>query len=316
MRRVAATLFCAAALGAAAGCGGGDDDDGGVPKDAVAKVGDTAITKSQFESARKVASDPSDPAGTKQRAMEAVIRAEWIRQEAEARHVTISDAEVQAAVAQGEKSGFLSKANLDKAGLTLDELMPTIRNGQLEIKVTKLLTEASTKVSDEDVADYYRRNKSKLIVGERRDIRLVLARMRDRAAAARAALDDGESWDVVARRYSIHPSRKDGGRVENVRKGAAQDGLLASIFQSRVGALVGPVKARNSWAVFVVEKIKPPFHASLEQARDEIKQLLSSRRRQQELAAFERKYRAETTCAPGYTVPSCKNGPKKSGTGA
>jgi parvulin-like peptidyl-prolyl isomerase len=320
VRRVAPTLFCAAALalGAAGlvGCGGSDDE---LPKDAVAKVGDSVITKSDFERARKIASDPSDPRddGAEGRAMESLIKAEWIRQEAKARHVTITDAEVQEAIDQGRQTGFLSQKNLNRAGLTLQQLLPTIRNGQLEIKVTEQLTEPSRRVSDQDIAEYYRRNKEKLIVDERRDVRLVVATTRARADTARAALRDGQSWKVAARKYSVHgASRENGGKVANVREGNAQTGLLATIFRARKGALVGPVKEGSSWALFVVEKVKPRFHATLEQARDEIKQLLSSRRRQRALAAFEQKYRARTRCAPGYRVPRCKDGPKKAGTGA
>jgi foldase protein PrsA len=318
VRQVVPTLFCAAALalGPAVVLGCGDSDDG-LPDDAVARVGDAVITKADFERARKLASDPSDPRGddAKARAMESLIKEEWIRQEAEARHVTVTDAEVQAAVAQGKKTGFLSQENLEKAGLTLQELMPTIRNGQLAIKVNKQLTEGSTSVSAQDIADYYRQNKAKLIVSERRDLRLALATTRARADAARAALDDGQSWDVVARRYSVHPSRDKGGKVADVRMRNGQGGLVAAVFRAKEGALVGPVKESRSWAVFLVEKIKPPFHATLEQSRDEIEQLLISKRRQQALAAFEKQYRAKTTCAPGYTVPRCNNAPARTATG-
>ena len=312
--RVAATLVCAAALALGptgmVGCGGSDD---ALPDDAVAKVGDAVITKSDFERARKITSDRSNPQDedAKARAMDLVIKAEWMRQEAEARNVTVTEAEVQKAVDQGRKSGFLGQENLEKAGVTLQELLPTIRSGQLEIKVTAQLTEASTQVSAQDVADYYRQNKAKLIVDERRDVRLVVATSRARAEAARAALDAGQSWKVVARKYSVHPSRDNAGKVANLRKGSDQTAVLATIFRASKGALVGPVKEGKSWAVFVVEKIKPPFPATLEQSRDEIKQLLSSTRRQRALAAFEKQYRAKTTCAPGYTVPRCSNGPKK-----
>lgn len=306
------TLLCLVALGAGVVAGCGDDDDGGLPTDAVATVGDAVITKSDFERARKLSADPSNPQGddSKARAMESLIKAEWIRQEAEARHLTLTDSELQQAVDQGKKSGFLSQENLEKAGLTLQELMPTIRSGQLELKLNKQLAGGES-VSAEDVADYYRQNKAKLIVSERRDLRLVLATTRARAAAARAALDDGQSWKVVARRYSTHPSRDDGGKVENVRIRKGQTGLVATVFRAKEGVLVGPVKGDQSWAVFMVEKVKPPFHATLEQAQDEIKALLSSRRRRQALAAFEKQYRAKTTCAPGYLVPRCKNGPEQ-----
>jgi peptidyl-prolyl cis-trans isomerase C len=113
MRQVAARLFCAAALalGAAAAVAGCGDSDNELPEGAVARVGDVVITKSDFERARKVASDRTNPRndGSKARAMEALIKAEWMRQEAEARHITVTDAEVHEAVEEGRKTGFSAR---------------------------------------------------------------------------------------------------------------------------------------------------------------------------------------------------------------
>ncbi len=313
MKRVTPTLFCAAALvlGGAAVAGCGDSHE--LPEDAVAKVGDTVITKAAFERALTVTSDRTKPRDeeAETRAMDAVLKAEWFRQEAEARNLSVTDAEVQKAVAQAKKSGFLSEANLKRARLTLEQLMPTIRNGQLQIKVNAQLTEGSRTVSAQDVADYYRDNKAKLIVNERRGLRLVVTKTRARADAARAALEDGQSWNAVAKKYSVHSTRDRGGKVPIVPEGKAKTGLLAAIFRAEKGELTGPVKEEGSWAVFLVEKVEPSRQATLEESRDEIKQLVSSTRRQRALDAFEKKYTAKTTCAPGYKVPGCKNGPEK-----
>jgi hypothetical protein len=169
-----------------------------------------------------------------------LIKAEWMRQEAEARQITVTDAQMQEAVDQGRKTGFLSQENLQRAGLTLQPLLPTIRDGQLEIKVTAQLTEPSTRVSAQDIAEYYRRNKAKLIVDERRDVRLVVATTRARADAARAALGDGQSWNVVARKYSVHASRETGGKVADVTEGGEQTGLVATIFRAGKARWSGP----------------------------------------------------------------------------
>lgn len=149
-----------------------------------------------------------------------------------------------------------------------------------------------------------------MVVAERRDVRLVLAKARARAAAARTALERGQSWDSVARAYSLHGASRDrGGKVEDIRKGALATGVTATVFEARRGELTGPVKVGQTWAVFVVERIKPSFQATLAQARDEIRELLTSQRRQAALADFTRKYREKTTCAAGYRVQGCRNGP-------
>jgi PPIC-type PPIASE domain len=97
--------------------------------------------------------------------------------------------------------------------------------------------------------------------------------------------------------------------VSDLRKGPLDSELTTAVFGARQGELTGPVKIDETWAVFVVERVKPPFQATLEQARDEIEELLASQRRRAVLASFTSRYRAKTNCARGYRVPGCRNGP-------
>jgi foldase protein PrsA len=147
------------------------------------------------------------------------------------------------------------------------------------------------------------------VVEERRDLRLVLTKTRARAQAARAALDGGQSWATVAKEYSLNEASRDkGGRVKDLRKGKLSGPLVSTIFSVQEGELSGPIQGSDSsWGVFVVERIKPAFQATLEQSRDEIKGRLGSERRHRALALFTSEYRDKSTCAPGYKVPSCKN---------
>ena len=74
---------------------------------------------------------------------------------------------------------------------------------------------------------------------------------------------------------------------------------------------MGPVKDDDSWGVFVVDRIKRAYQPTLEQARDEIIERLRSTRKNRALLAFAEEYRDKTTCAPGFRVSVCKNGPKR-----
>jgi foldase protein PrsA len=64
-----------------------------------------------------------------------------------------------------------------------------------------------------------------------------------------------------------------------------------------------------------VTKITPASQQSLAQAQDTIRNLLRSQRQQKALddfvKGFRDKYRGKTTCADGYKVSECKNGPKE-----
>lgn len=315
MRQTACMLITAALTGLIpfAGCSDAANDDGGVRDNAIAQIGEAVITKAEFERTLRLTTRGADgppDAAVRSGVIESLIRDEWFRQEAAARDLAVTDAELQGALEDAESSGFLSDEALKRSDMTVEEIRPILRRGELQREVTELLTARGDSVSARDVSGYYRRNKKQLIVDERRDVRLVVAKRRAKADAARAALDGGRSWDAIARQYSDLDSRERGGRIADLRRGDKKGGVVASIFRAKQGVLTGPVDDAGSWAVFVVERIKPSFQATLEQSRDEIKKLLSMRWRERAITAFNEKYKEKTTCAPAYNVGLCKNGPK------
>jgi foldase protein PrsA len=334
-------LAAAALAGIALGCG--DDDE--LPDDAVAKVGDAVITKADYEQALRFATgrgnDPRDYGacvmakqqstietdGTqpveaqlerqckteyrqiKRNVMDYLIKAEWTRQEADARGISLTDAQVQRAFDNAQQGGFLAEEALRRAGVSEREMFGRVRQSRLQVTVREHLTEQARKLSNQDIADYYRRNKRQLVVPDRRDLRIVITRTRAEAAAAREALESGSSWERVAAEYSVHISRSQGGKVTDALRGSKRKvGLGAAIFGARTGKLMGPVRDDDGWAVFVVDKIKPSYQPTLEQARAEITERLQAAHEKQALEAFTRTYRERTTCAPDFVVAACKNG--------
>jgi parvulin-like peptidyl-prolyl isomerase len=243
--------------------------------------------------------------------MDSLIKDLWARQEAKAQGIALTDREVGGFVEKARTDGFLTAEALRKAGVTERELLPQLLRNELRFKVARELSERASRVSEEEVTDYFRRNRNELIVKERRDLRLVVTPTRARADAARAAIEAGRSWKTVAREYSTHDdTRNKGGRISDLRETGQETGFAATIFRAQEGDLVGPLEEKGSWVLFVIERVQPAVQATLEQARDEITKHLRSTRSQRAMADFARRYRAKTTCAPEYKVPSCSNGPK------
>ena len=339
-------LSVAAGIGANAALGCGGDDDG-LPAHAVAEVGDTAITKSDFERALTFATgrgnDPRDyPACVeakqqtvgaadgahptdaeleiqcreeyeqiKSNVMDYLIQAEWTRQEADARGIVLTDGQVQKAVDKAEHGGLLDTQTLLQAGVSRRDLLGRVRQNQLQEAVAEQVAAQATKVSARDIAEYYRRHTDDLVVPDRRETRIVLTKSRVRAQAARAALDAGRSWKRVAAEYSLHVSRANAGRITAERDEDGSDSALAAaIFEARAAELVGPIQDGDIWAVFVVDKVKRSFRQTLAQARARIERALASARERRAMESYTTKYRQMTTCAPGFRVPSCKNAPE------
>jgi foldase protein PrsA len=360
---------CAAIAAAAllAGCGSGDSDEGAdLPPNAVARVGDTILTREDFFAKvrtvrvdrasmdRKPGSGVYDPpdfeecvAGKKaqpsprenrdkhsdeqlkkecedefkefkNKAMEALVGEEWIRQEAKAHGIELTDAEVERQFADFMKrAGASKKAEyrefLKESGQTREDVLLDIRNDQLEDALADKVMSRAKPVTHADVERYYAEHRDELRRPETRDVDVVLARSESRANAALRALRSGASWSSVADRYSIDDaSKKNGGRLERVAPGEHDEALEEAAFEATRGSLEGPVESQFGWYVFRVARVYPPEGPSLDEAEREIRRTLRDERRQRVLDAFNerfgRKYEAITVCAEGFEVPDCSNG--------
>jgi foldase protein PrsA len=255
--------------------------------------------------------------------LEFLIRGNWIEQETDKQNVKVSDKEVQKQIDAAVKQAFQNPADfqkfLQRSGLTQADVFYQQRNQLLQQKLTEKVTKAQGKVTDAQIAAYYNKNKSKFSTPERRDLRIVLTKTQDKAAQAKRALDSGQSWKAVTKKYSVdQASKAQGGLLSGVAKGQQEKALDDAIFKADKGKLVGPVKTQFGWYVLEVSKISPAKQQSLEQSKSSIQQILTSDSQRKALDKFGKDYRkrwkAETACRKGFTTADCKNGPKTSST--
>jgi foldase protein PrsA len=255
--------------------------------------------------------------------LEFLIRGNWIEQETDKQKVKVSDKEVQKQIDAAVKQAFQNPADfqkfLQRSGLTQADVFYQQRNQLLQQKLTEKVTKTEGKVTDAQIADYYEKNKSKFATPERRDLRIVLTKQQAQAAAAKRALESGQSWKDVTKKYSVdQASKAQGGLLTGVAKGQQEKALDDAIFKADKGKLVGPVKTQFGYYVLEVSKVTDAKQQSLEQSKDSIKQILTSDGQRKALDKFGKDYRKrwkeETSCRKGYTTADCKNGPKTQST--
>src|SRR5919202_1610599 len=254
MRHIRLTIVLAAALALAliaAGCGDS------VPKGAVAKVGDTEITKAQFDhwldaaarqqtqsepgAAASEAAVPDPPKftrciaekqkqkvpkgaqpppvaqlrsqckqqyeGLKQQTMQFLISAEWLQQEAKARGVKATTAQVRKTFEDQKKQAFPKEKDYQKflksSGRTEDDLLFQVRLSVLTNALQAKVVEKAGKVSDDDVKKYYDKNKKRFSQPESRDLLVVLTKNQKKATQALGELKKKKPWKDVVKKYSI-----------------------------------------------------------------------------------------------------------------
>ena len=252
-----------------------------------------------------------------------LIRSTWLDQEANRLKVKVADKTIVKQIDDIKKQQFAQKGSYEKflqnAGLTNEDVLYQQRIRELQNQITTKVTKGKDKVTDAQIEAYYNKNKSRFSSPERRDLRIVLTKDKAKAAQAKQALDSGQSWKAVAKKYSVdQASKSKGGALPGVAKGQQEPAFDKAIFAADKGKLVGPVKTQFGWYVFEVEKITKGKQQSLDESKANIKQQLSQQQQQNVLKKFgddyRKRYKGETDCRKGYQVDDCKNAPKKSAT--
>src|SRR4051812_3072226 len=251
--------------------------------------------------------------------LQLLISFQWIEGEAKAQGIKVSDKEVRAAFDKQKKQAFPKAADFQKflkdSGQTEGDILKRVRLDALSNKIRDKVTKGKDNVTDAQIAAYYNKNKQRFAQPERRDLRIVLTKDKAKAEQAKKALESGQSFKTVAKKYSIdQASKAQGGKLPAVAKGQQEKALDTAIFNAKKGKLVGPVKTQFGYYVFDVSKITPASQQSLDQAKTTIKQTLGSQNQQKALdkfvKSFRKRWKAKTDCREGYRTQDCKNAPK------
>jgi foldase protein PrsA len=271
---------------------------------------------SQLKSQCKQAYD-----GLKQQTMQFLISAEWLEQESKARGVKVTDVQVRKTFEDQKKQAFPKPADYQKflktSGRTEEDLLFQVRLSVLTNQLQAKVTESKGKVSQDEISDYYNKNKKRFAQPESRDLLVVLTKKEDKAKEALGELKKGTAWKDVVKKYSVDTASKaQGGKLPGVTKGTQEKAFDAAIFGAKKGETEGPVKTQFGYYVFEVTKITPAAQQTLAQATETIRNLLKSQEQQKALndfvKDFQKRYRDKTNCAKGFTTTQCKNGPSPS----
>ncbi|HKN94794.1 MAG TPA: peptidyl-prolyl cis-trans isomerase [Thermoleophilaceae bacterium] len=265
--------------------------------------------------------------GLKTQVMEFLIQSQWLLKEADARNLTAKPAQVQQQLNDQIKQSFPKRADFNKflktSGMTMNDLLFRVKVDVLTQQVRQKVVAGQDKVSDAAVAAYYNKNKARFAQPERRDLLVVLTKTQAKANQAKAAIQSGQSWASVAKKFSIdQASKSQGGKLPGVAKGQQEKSFDTAIFSAKKNQLEGPVKTQFGYYVFKVTKVTPASQQTEKQAHDTIVNLLRSQQEQTAINNFvkdyQKKYKSKTNCAKGYVIDSCKNAPKpkKGSTGA
>src|SRR5215217_1310144 len=276
--------------------------------------GQPKVTDSQLKSQCK-----QEYGQLRDQVLQLLISFEWIEGQAKAMDIKVSDAEVKKSFDKQRKQAFPKDADFQKflkdSGQTEEDILQRVRLDTLSNKIREKVTKGKDKVTDAQITEYYNKNKQRFAQPERRDLRIVLTKGKAKANQAKKALQSGQSFKSVAKKYSIdQASKAQGGKLPAVAKGQQEKALDTAIFKAKKGQLTGPIKTQFGYYVFDVTKVTPASQQTLDQAKATIKQTLASQNQQKALdkfvKSFRKRWKAKTECQDGFRTQDCKNAPK------
>ena len=133
-----------------------------------------------------------------------------------------------------------------------------------------------------------------------------------RPNAAKKALQSGQSWDAVAKKYSTDPTTKNnGGLLTGVTKGQEDPALDTAAFSAPLNKLLGPVKGQFGYYVFEVHEDHPGHAADARAGHgaDPASTLTSQQQQTAQTAVdnqAKKDWLSQTTCRAAYAMADCK----------
>jgi foldase protein PrsA len=257
--------------------------------------------------------------------LQLLVSFQWIEGEAEELGVKVSDEEVNKSFDQQKKQSFPKDADYAKflkdSGQTEADIRQRVKLDLLSNKIRDKIVEGKGKVTDAQIEDFYNKNKERFAQPERRDLRIVLTKTEDKAKQAQQALESGDSWQSVAKKYSIdEASKSQGGKLPAQAEGTLEQALDEAVFSADKGDIEGPVETQFGQYVFEVEKVQDASQQTLEQAKETIRQTLQSQNQQKALDQFVEdfrdKWKERTECREGFVTADCKGAPEPTPTPA
>jgi PPIC-type PPIASE domain len=260
-------------------------------------------------------------------ALTKTIHTQWLIGEATELGVHVSQQEVREEFELSRKSFKTSAAFAayrKGTGQSIADMMSEIKLGKVADAIFKKVGEKDHPADGAEVASYYRRHLDQFTLRRGRDVRIVRTTTADAAVSVKRELESGTSFATVARELSAvgQPVGSKSGTVTALRPHFyAEKALNDAIFRARLHHIYGPVKVtathktiapetNSGFFVFEVTRRVPGERTPLGAVSDAIAQQLTKANQQRTLAtfiaAFKRKWRARSSCQPGYVVQNCR----------
>jgi peptidyl-prolyl cis-trans isomerase C len=275
--------------------------------DVLARVNGEAVTKADFDRLVRNMELGNGPVPAERRdeilrgALDQLVTYTVLQQEAKARHITITDGEVESRMAAMQRQ-FPDEKAFQKAladrNMTLERLRADAR---VDMVINKLLDEEMSKQpapTDAQVREFYDKRPEKFKEPETVRASHVLVKVDEQADAAtrqkaRAKIEgvlkqarSGADFAKLAREHSDDGSAQQGGDLSYFARGQMVRPFEEAAFALKPGEVSDVVTTQFGYHVIKVTDRKPGAPVPFERVSDRIKQHLTEQGKQEHAKAF------------------------------
>ena len=314
-------LLCVLASIGLAGCGGDED----VPADAVAVVDGQEIAKSDYDAliaqAKKSYKNQKrefPAAGSQEfqtlrnQAVQFLVQREQFEQKAEDLDVEVTDKQVDARLEQIKKQYFGGdqkkfEKQLKEQGITEKQVRNDIRAQLVSEKIFAKVA-GDAKVTDEEIAAYYAKNKTQYSQPESRDVRHILVKTKKQADDLYTQLQNGANFAALAKQFSEDTGSKANGGKLTISKGQTVAPFDQTAFLLKKNAISKPVKTEFGYHIIQPLSDKKPAKVTpLKEVKASIKQQLQQTQKNEAMTKWvddlKKDYKDKVSYATGFTPP-------------
>lgn len=251
----------------------------------------------------------------KERTLDRLLVADWVRGEAAEVGLSVDSGEVQRALEDAKRERFADDAQykryLDQTGLSGSELVRQEEVKLLAELIQHGVTQPYASLSRARVKAYYDTHPTLDARPETRDIRVVRAGSSATAGLrVRREIRQGRRFASLARALPRQPAEsRHGFKAHYETHAFRQPRLNRAILAAEPHVLTGPVKTEHGYYVFEVTHVYPPKRRPFRDLEASLLRTLPGRLARQALSTFSaswtKRWKAKTSCAPGYRVPLC-----------
>lgn len=200
------------------------------------------------------------------------------------------------------QAGAVPEPTADQIGKYFDERQTLFRAPEYR-KITLLSVSVADlakpeAVTDEDATAYYEQRKAQYGKPERREVRQIVFPTPEEAAAARAKITGGASFDDIAKERNLKASDTDLGLV--AKTGLIDTAVADAAFSLKSGEVSQPVQGRFGSVLVAVGKIEPGEQKTYADVSQEIKRTIAESRARTKISELRDKIEDEK--ASGATL--------------